>query len=642
MNNNSALGALRRRWWVIVLFALIGAVIGALPEPQQVEDQLRTFSATHTLLLNDDSNDNSSSGSAISPEQVTLFVSTGEVPGRVADAIDFGGNAASLAAQVTSDFDFGTGALTISTTQEEAQRAEIVADTFADELNSYLAERQDVIYQDRLAAALDRLAELETELNEITVDLAANPESPTLAAQQSAVSRQYSVAFEQAEELTAYPPVIGFTTLQRAEAVEITDRGISAPTGRTSRAVLGMLVGAALGAGVALVLGQLDRRLRTREQAESVMDMRARVLIPKVRDNDRDQIVVAVGRHDPLSDAYRTVRNVVGFVLGTPAEADTATVSLVVSPGPGDGKTSLAANLAASMAETGKRTILINTDFRRPRLASVLGPAAVAPLPFTLDDLDRLDARPLLNKTDRDNLLLFDLSTIDGSPGELLRATIDRLPELRNIADAIVIDTSPVGVTAEALDLVPHADVIAVIARVGGTQIAAAERTIAILRDLATAPMVLILSGIKIERADYYEYSNRARPERSIRRPRRRRSKSVDHEPKPVVGRRDPIDVAEPSIFEPLDAEPAAEHLARRPAAPAAALPVDQPPAVKPPVERTDEAAATMATSTKLDDTDELLRTDDLLGADALFLFDEPGAASDAGGMRTPDTRTAE
>jgi hypothetical protein len=92
----------------------------------------------------------------------------------------------------------------------------------------------------------------------------------------------------------------------------------------------------------------------------------------------------------------------------------------------------LAANLAASMAETGKRTILINTDFRRPRLASVLGPAATVPLPFTLEDLDRLDARSLLNKTDRDNLLLFDLSTIEGSPGELLRATIDKLPELKH------------------------------------------------------------------------------------------------------------------------------------------------------------------------------------------------------------------
>ena len=506
MNNTSALGALRRRWWVVVLFALVGGVIGALPEPERVEEQVRTFSATHTLLLNDNEN---SRGSVISPDQVTLFVSVGEVPGRVAEAIDFGGNAASLAAQVSSEFDFSTDALTISTTQQSGDRAELIADAFADELNSYLAERQDVIYQDRVAAAQLRLSDLETELNDITRALALDPESPTLQAQQSAVSRQYSVAFEQAEELSANPPVIGFTTLERAQAVETTDRGIGAPTSRSSRALLGALVGAGIGTAVALLLGQFDRRLRTREQAESIMDMRARVTIPKVRDSDRDQIVVTTGRHDPLSDAYRTVRNVVGFVMGEHHRPDPAQVVLVVSPGPGDGKTSLAANLAAAMAENGKRTILVNTDFRRPRLSSVLGASAADPLPFLLEDLDQLDARTLLNRTDYKSLLLMDLSSIDATPGEKLRATVDKMPELKSIADAIVIDTSPVGATAEALDLVPFADVITVVARVGGTQIAAAQRTIAILRDLATSPMVLVLSGIKSDKGNYYEYTNR-------------------------------------------------------------------------------------------------------------------------------------
>jgi Mrp family chromosome partitioning ATPase len=613
MNNNSALGALRRRWWVIVLFALVGAIIGAIPEPQQVEEQLRTFTATHTLLLNDSNTNINTNQSVVSPSQVTLFVSTGEVPRRVADELDFGGNAATLAAQVTSEFDNSTGALTISTTQEEARRAELVADTFADELTSYLAERQDAVYQDRLAAALQRLADLEVELNDVTLALAANPESPTLSAQQSAVSRQYSVAFEQSEELTVNPPVLGFTTIQRAEAVDITDRGISAPTGRTSRAILGMLVGAALGAGVALLLGQLDRRLRTREQAEFVMDMRARVTIPKVSDSDRDQIVVALGRHDPLSDSYRTVRNVIGFV--TPDDVSGAPVTLVVSPGPGDGKTSLAANVAASMAETGKRTILINTDFRRPRLASVLGPAATVPLPFTLEDLDRLDARSLLSKTDRDNLLLMDLSTIDGSPGELLRATIDKLPELKQIADAIVIDTSPVGVTAEALDLVPFADVITVIARVGGTQIASAQRTIAILRDLATAPMILVLSGIKMEKADYYEYTNRKRRERSIRVPRRpRRARSADGAAgASVAAVEDAIDVPERNEG----------HQRTMP-------------------------QEVLAESALDDDTGELLGTDDLFDADDLFQFDEQiraagsSASDEPAGVRAPDAKPVE
>jgi Mrp family chromosome partitioning ATPase len=361
--------------------------------------------------------------------------------------------------------------------------------------------------------------------------LSLDPENPTLQARQSAILRQYSVVFEQSELLETNPPVLGFTTLQRAQAVETTDQGLSAPTSRSSRALLGALVGAAIGVGIALLLGQLDRRLRTREQAESVMDMRARVMIPKVRDTDRDQLVVATARHDPLSDAYRTVRNVVGFVQGPAAPSSRAKITLVVSPGPGDGKTSLAANLGAAMAENGQRTILVNTDFRRPRLASALGGEANTPLPFMLEDLDKLDVKSLLHKTDRSNLLLMDLSTVEGSTGELVRATIEKLSALAEVADSIVIDTSPVGATAEVLELIPFADVIVVVARVGGTQISAAERTMAILRDLATVPMILVLGGVKMDKANYYEYSDRRGVKKTSSLPWRRSKDTSSAEP---------------------------------------------------------------------------------------------------------------
>jgi len=200
MDNNSALGAIRRRWWIIATFVVVGAIIGALPEPAKVEEQARNYIATHTLLLNNEAATDGN-GSGISPSQVTLFVGAGEVPQRVAEQIGFDGNAATLAAQVESAFDYGSGALTITTSQNDPRRAELIADGFADELTSYLAERQDIVYQDRLAAALLRLSDLESELNAVTFELAAEPESPTLIAQQSAISRQYSVAFEQSEEL---------------------------------------------------------------------------------------------------------------------------------------------------------------------------------------------------------------------------------------------------------------------------------------------------------------------------------------------------------------------------------------------------------------------------------------------------------
>jgi Mrp family chromosome partitioning ATPase len=513
MDNTSVLGAVRRRWWIIVLLAVAGGLFGALPEPERVEEQATSFTATHTLLLND-TVAAQTGNTAVSPNQVTLLAVTGEVPLRVAEAIGFDGNAAELASEVTPEFDITTGALTFTTTQDSADQAETIADAFAEETTAYLAERQDFVYQERLAASLERLEGLETELDDLTNELGANPDDPVIGAQIDAISRQYSVAFEQNQLLTENPAILAFTTLQRAQAIENTDQGFSAPTSRTTRGLMGFVAGAAVGVGIAILLGRLDRRIRTREQAEAIMEMRARVIVPKTGDQHKaGGVVVTNERHDPLSDSYRTLRNLISFVHSGLEPVNRARVTVVVSPGPGDGKTSLAANLAAAFVETGQRTIAVNTDFRRPRLATAINDAPTMPLPFIIEDLATLDAKLLLSRTVHQHLLLMDLSSMEASAGELARATARVLPELAEVADAIVVDTSPVGATAEVLDLVPLADVIVVVARIGHTSIEAAARTVSVLRDLTTAPMVLALTGLKPERQPYYEYTDRRRPE---------------------------------------------------------------------------------------------------------------------------------
>ncbi|MEX2625710.1 MAG: hypothetical protein WD225_02440, partial [Ilumatobacteraceae bacterium] len=180
--------------------------------------------------------------------------------------------------------------------------------------------------------------------------------------------------------------------------------------------------------------------------------------------------------------------------------------------GPGDGKTSLATNLSAAFVETGQRTIVVNADFRRPRLAHAVADRPPDAHPFVLDDLEVLAPKSLLMRTDLPGLLLMDLSTIEGTAGDLVRATAGMMPGLSEMCDSIVVDTSPVGATAEVLDMVPFADVILVSVRLGHTSIAAAQRTVAVLRDVTTAPILLVINSVKQERAPYYEYSDRRNP----------------------------------------------------------------------------------------------------------------------------------
>jgi Mrp family chromosome partitioning ATPase/capsular polysaccharide biosynthesis protein len=514
VNNNSALGAIWRRWWLILLLAGLGAVLAALPDTDRVEAEVvRSYEATHTMLVNNPDSTSNATGSAVSPSQVSLLATVGEVPERVREQIEFSGNAAELARQITVAFDFQTGSLTFTSTQPTPEQAERIANAFAEQTNGYLAERQDVVYQERLASALERLETLETQLDDLTLQLGDDPSDPTLQAQRDAVSRQYSVAFEQAQALESSPPTLAFTTLQNAQAVDVTTTtGISTPTSRPVRAAMGGAAGFAVGIGAALLLSRLDRRIRTRELAEDIFGMRARVTIPKTNDRERDRVVVSKGRHDPLADSYRTLRNVVSFVQAARGGGDgRAPVTLVVSPGPGDGKTSAAANLAAAFAETGARTVIANTDFRRPRLAAAVRRDPPMLMPFEADEVELLDAAALAQDTDTEELTLLDLSSVEGTAGELSRATARLVPQLTELADQVVIDSSPVGATAEVLDMVPLADVIVVVGRVGQTSIDAATRAMSILRDLTNVPMVLALHGLKHERTAYYEYTDRRR-----------------------------------------------------------------------------------------------------------------------------------
>lgn len=508
MTAPSPLLGIRRRLWIIALFGIGGAMIGALPQPAQVEEQATTFTAVHTMLINDSAGLTSSAG--VSPNQVVLLATTGVVPERVAEAIEFDGNAPTLAAQMSVNFDQGSGALRFSTRQETPERAELLANTWAEVTNAYLVERQDAVQNQRVQASRERLDGFRAELDAIGARLAADPLNAVLIAERDAISRQYSVAFEQDRSISGTPRFLSFTTLQEAEAVAVVDRGLSAPRGRSTRAVMGLLAGLAIGTAIAVVLSRLDRKIRTREQAEALLGMRARAEIPVVRDRDRQRSLVVVnGRHDVLSDSYRTLRNVVGFVQSGLPITERAHMTVIVSPGSGDGKTSLAANLAGAFVESGRRTVAVNTDFRRPRLSIAINGEQPDELPFTVDEVEHIDKTLLLNRTDQGGLVIMDLSSVDGSPGELVRSTIGTLPFLADMSEEIVVDTSPVGATAEPLELVPFADVIVLVVRLGHTSAQNAERTLARLRDLTTAPILLALTGVRTHAGRYVEYGDR-------------------------------------------------------------------------------------------------------------------------------------
>ena len=489
---------------------LLGIVAGATPAPKSAVEAASSWQASHTMLLSSTSPTGSFSSDPVLFNQLTLFATTGEVPKRVAAALNFNGEPASLAAQVSVTTDAATGAVRITTTQPTAERSVKVANEFADQLTGYLSERQDKLQTQRLAASLERVDSLEKEIKTLQAEIALSPDNAVLTSRLDALSRDYSATFERYRALQVDQGQLQLTTLERAQAIVISKGGLAAPTSRSSRGVLGGIVGLIAGVGVALMLARSDRRIRTRAQAEEIFGLRSQVAIPETKERQHG-VVVVPHRHEPLSDAYRTLRSVVGFVEGGKAQREgRIPVILIVSAASGDAKTSVASNLAAAFVETGVRTVAVNTDFRRPALSQRITGMKAVDLGLTTEALRIAPIKLLLSRSPISGLVVLDLAATQASPGDLARITADRIPDLATVAaSVVVVDSSPVGATAEVLELVPLADVIVLTVRVGHTYIDAARRTIDTMKALSPAQMLLVVVGEKVSKTDYYEYANR-------------------------------------------------------------------------------------------------------------------------------------
>jgi Mrp family chromosome partitioning ATPase/capsular polysaccharide biosynthesis protein len=509
MNKTSALEAFRRFWWIALLFALIGGVLGALPEPATRADTVTSYQANFSLLITSDDVNGVYSNTLVN--QIKTFATRGEVPKRAAISLGQSETSGpSLAAQVVVVVDTASLEVNIATTQATAKWSEDLVNAFGDELVTYLAELQDDTNNKRLAKLDLRADKLKEELVDLQDQLLRKPNDAVLLAQLDSASRQYSSVTEQYANISANTSTITLAPLERGTAIEVTQSaGLSAPKSRTTRGLLGFIVGLAIGCAVAIVLSRLDRRIRSRSHSESIFGGAVSSSIPDVTGSNTG-LEVSPERHDQLSDSYRTLRSVITFSQASlPAKAG-AHVTLVVSACSGDGKTSIAANLAAALVETGKRVVAVNADFRRPTLVKRLIDPPPAPLAYTLEDLTTVPVRYLLQRTPVANLVLLDLATVKASPGNLARATARVLPEISTLADAIVIDSSPIGVTAEVLDLLPLADTVVVVMRLDHTLASAAQRTMEMLRTLSDATFLLALVGDSTDRSPYYEYGHRA------------------------------------------------------------------------------------------------------------------------------------
>ncbi|MGH2540436.1 MAG: polysaccharide biosynthesis tyrosine autokinase [Actinomycetota bacterium] len=210
--------------------------------------------------------------------------------------------------------------------------------------------------------------------------------------------------------------------------------------------VLGSVLGALLGSGIAIGMGLLDDRVSDRHELSEQIDSPVLGVIPAIDGwNNRAEAELAMAAEPggAGAEAYRTLATNVRFLRSQ----HLLDVVVVTSALPGEGKSATAANLAWALAETGLRVVLVDADLRRPRASEFFGVPEVAGL---REALEGTSVRELLTDTDLEGLSLLASGATPHDPVALLAQADSVFAELRAVADVVIADSPPVLPVADA------------------------------------------------------------------------------------------------------------------------------------------------------------------------------------------------
>jgi capsular exopolysaccharide synthesis family protein len=276
--------------------------------------------------------------------------------------------------------------------------------------------------------------------------------------------------------------------------------------------LLAIVVGLILAGGLALLLEYLDDTVKSPEDVKALADL---PILGEVGrwDTNREEIhMVKRGERATEREAYGMLRTNVRFsTLGKSMQ-----VVLVTSANANEGKTTTAANLAATFAEAGKKVALVDADLRRPSLHKAFGLENRVGLTTALlkDELVLGDVfRPAPYAT----LRLMTSGPLPPNPAELLDwegfdALLERLKEE---VDLVVLDSPPVLAVADARILSARADATILVIDSGKTRAGAVRKTLQALENAKATILGVVLNKVRKNANSYEHYYYSSDPEDS-------------------------------------------------------------------------------------------------------------------------------
>lgn len=276
------------------------------------------------------------------------------------------------------------------------------------------------------------------------------------------------------------------------------------PSGPNVRRIvlLAMLGALVFAVAVALLLARLDNKIRTGYDLETKLDVKAAGVLPLMKftaDAPLERIVVD-DNANTFAEGVRTIRSVVQL---STVDSPLKTV-LVTSSLPDEGKTTVASNLALAYAQL-KKTVLIEADMRKPRLARLLD---LEPNHAGLSDFVSGDKKleECLHAVRGTTLFALPAGRIPLNPLEMLSSQrfADAIEALRKTYDVMVIDSPPMQIVSDALVLSRFCTAVLFVVKADSTPYPLARESLMRLHRVKAPLLGAVLNRFDVERAQKY------------------------------------------------------------------------------------------------------------------------------------------
>lgn len=386
------------------------------------------------------------------------------------------------------------------------ERAKMVAAEFANQLVKVspsakgIDSAENQFTEEQIKKTQEQIVETEEQINAKQTELAALTSAHEIDAAEADLNR----LLDKLDSLrTTYANLISRTTTSVSNVLEVIEPASLPlkPTGPNHLLIVAIagLAGLVLGVGTAYLLEYLDEAVQNPEELAKAMDVPIVGYFADLGRKFSSGLFVARHPRSLTAEAFRTLRANIEL-----QNLDNGPLAiLITSPDTGDGKTSVAVNLAVSFAQGGKKVILVDGDLRKPSIHSFFDVQDRRGLTDLLRGGIKLDMA--LRKWDHGDLRFITVGDESVLPDLLL--TPDNVSELvsqlKEKADVIIFDSSPF-LVSDAMIFAAKVDGVLVVIRPGYTSREMAKIMKERIGIAGGKIMGLILNRIPLRRIGYY------------------------------------------------------------------------------------------------------------------------------------------